>query len=176
MPMAIHYLLDKLPLVQKHWPITKPAQDSFLLLIICKAKDTWSNVYAIPIDRKDQNDFRLRCALFLELQFFMKIKVWGCRGSLPSPGPWKIIVYGGKYIHVSQWPKRHLDYLGWRFRQFSGLGKVVTAEVKELSCLTDFIFILIIHGFRFFFQPMYNPKNSSTSRRSSTTIEPLLTA
>jgi phosphoribosyl 1,2-cyclic phosphodiesterase len=101
----------------------------------------------------------------------MKIKVWGCRGSLPSPGP-ENNKYGGNTSCISVTVKDTLIILDGG----SGilrLGKAITPEVKELHVLLTHLHIDHTMGLGFF-QPLYNPNIQVHIWGPSTIVEPLL--
>lgn len=101
----------------------------------------------------------------------MKIKVWGCRGSLPSPGP-ENIRYGGNTSCVSVVKDDTLIILDGG-SGIQRLGKIITSEVRELHVLLTHLHIDHTMGLGFF-QPMYNPAIQVHLWGPSTTIEPLL--
>lgn len=84
----------------------------------------------------------------------MKVIVWGCRGSLPSPDP-ENIIYGGNTSCVSVAKDDTLIILDGG-SGMQRLGKVITPEIKELHILLTHLHIDHIMGLGFF-QPMYNP-------------------
>ncbi len=101
----------------------------------------------------------------------MKIKVWGCRGSLPSPGP-ENNKYGGNTSCISVTVKDTLIILDGG----SGilrLGKAIASEVKELHILLTHLHIDHTMGLGFF-QPLYNPNIQVHLWGPSTINEPLL--
>ncbi len=101
----------------------------------------------------------------------MKIKVWGCRGSLPSPGP-ENNIYGGNTSCVEVTKGDTLLILDGG-SGIQRLGKVIKPEVKELHVLLTHLHIDHTMGLGFF-QPMYNPAIQVHIWGPSTTIEPLL--
>lgn len=101
----------------------------------------------------------------------MKIKVWGCRGSLPSPGP-ENIRYGGNTSCVSVVKDDTLIILDGG-SGIQRLGKIITSEVRELHVLLTHLHIDHTMGLGFF-QPMYNPAIQVHLWGPSTTVEPLL--
>jgi len=101
----------------------------------------------------------------------MKIKVWGCRGSLPSPGP-ENNKYGGNTSCVAVTKNDTLIILDGG-SGIQRLGKIVTSEVKELHVLLTHLHIDHTMGLGFF-QPMYNPNIQVHLWGPSTVIEPLL--
>jgi len=101
----------------------------------------------------------------------MKVNVWGCRGSLPSPGP-ENIIYGGNTSCVSVAKDDTLIILDGG-SGIQRLGKVITPEIKELHVLLTHLHIDHTMGLGFF-QPMYNPNIQVHIWGPSTALEPLL--
>ncbi|MHA7131010.1 MBL fold metallo-hydrolase [Algoriphagus namhaensis] len=101
----------------------------------------------------------------------MKIKVWGCRGSLPSPGP-ENIVYGGNTSCV-QILKDDLCIILDGGSGIQRLGKVIGPEVKEIHILLTHLHIDHTMGLGFF-QPLYNPNVKVHFWGPATSVEPLL--
>jgi phosphoribosyl 1,2-cyclic phosphodiesterase len=101
----------------------------------------------------------------------MKIKVWGCRGSLPSPGP-EYNGYGGNTSCISVTKDDTLIILDGG-SGIQRLGKKIAPEVKELHILLTHLHIDHTMGLGFF-QPMYNPNIQVHLWGPSTSIESLL--
>jgi phosphoribosyl 1,2-cyclic phosphodiesterase len=101
----------------------------------------------------------------------MKIKVWGCRGSLPSPGP-ENIIYGGNTscVEVSKGDTLIILDGGSGIQR---LGKSLSPKVKELHVLLTHLHIDHTMGLGFF-QPLYNPNIQVHFWGPSTALEPLL--
>ncbi len=101
----------------------------------------------------------------------MKIKIWGCRGSLPSPGP-ENLVYGGNTSCVEISKGNTLIILdGGSGIQL--LGKTISSEIKEIHVILTHLHIDHTMGLGFF-QPLYNPNIQVHFWGPSTTVEPLL--
>ena len=85
----------------------------------------------------------------------MKIKIWGCRGSIPSPGPEKNI-YGGNTSCVQIIHDSTCIILdgGSGIRN---VGTILRPEIKEINLLLTHLHFDHIVGLGFF-QPFYNPK------------------
>ncbi len=84
----------------------------------------------------------------------MKIKVWGCRGSLPSPGP-ENYKFGG---NTSCFEVTHGD-TSIILDSGSGiqrLGRYLSTELKEIHILLTHLHIDHMMGLGFFL-PLYNP-------------------
>ncbi|GMQ31311.1 MBL fold metallo-hydrolase [Algoriphagus confluentis] len=84
----------------------------------------------------------------------MKVKVWGCRGSLPAPGP-ETVVYGGNTscVQVTQGETFLILDAGSGIQR---LGKYLNPKVKEIHILLTHLHIDHMMGLGFF-QPLYNP-------------------
>ena len=84
----------------------------------------------------------------------MKVKVWGCRGSLPAPGP-ENMVYGGNTscIQVTQGDTFIILDAGSGIQR---LGKYLSPSVKEIHILLTHLHIDHMMGLGFFL-PLYNP-------------------
>ncbi|MFC3880211.1 MBL fold metallo-hydrolase [Algoriphagus namhaensis] len=101
----------------------------------------------------------------------MKVKVWGCRGSLPSPGP-ENIVYGGNTSCV-QIIKDDLCVILDGGSGIQRLGKIIGPEVKEIHILLTHLHIDHTMGLGFF-QPLYNPNVKVHFWGPAGSVEPLL--
>lgn len=101
----------------------------------------------------------------------MKVKVWGCRGSLPSPGP-ENIVYGGNTSCV-QIIKDDLCIILDGGSGIQRLGKIIPQEVREIHILLTHLHIDHTMGLGFF-QPLYNPNVKVNFWGPATSVEPLL--
>lgn len=84
----------------------------------------------------------------------MKVKVWGCRGSLPSPGP-ENIIYGGNTSCIQIMDGETCIILDGG-SGIQRLGKILPQEVKEIHILLTHLHIDHTMGLGFF-QPLYNP-------------------
>ncbi|WP_051315168.1 MBL fold metallo-hydrolase [Algoriphagus terrigena] len=84
----------------------------------------------------------------------MKVKVWGCRGSLPSPGP-ENYTYGGNTscIQVTHGETCIILDSGSGIQR---LGKFITPAVREMHILLTHLHIDHTMGLGFF-APLYNP-------------------
>jgi phosphoribosyl 1,2-cyclic phosphodiesterase len=85
----------------------------------------------------------------------MKVKIWGCRGSLPSPGP-ENLRYGGNTscIQVIQEDTQVILDAGSGIVR---LGKFLSPEIKEVHIFLTHLHIDHTLGLGFFL-PLYNPK------------------
>ena len=85
----------------------------------------------------------------------MKVKVWGCRGSLPSPGP-ENVNYGGNTscIEVTHGDTCIILDAGSGIQR---LGKYLSPTVKEVHVLLTHLHIDHTMGLGFF-QPLFNPQ------------------
>lgn len=101
----------------------------------------------------------------------MKIKVWGCRGSLPSPGP-ENIVYGGNTSCVQILKDDQCIILDGG-SGIQRLGKIIGPEVKEIHILLTHLHIDHTMGLGFF-QPLYNPNVQVHLWGPAASVEPLL--
>lgn len=101
----------------------------------------------------------------------MIVKVWGCRGSLPSPGP-ENIVYGGNTSCVQVLYKDTCIVLDGG-SGIQRLGKFLKPEFKEIHILLTHLHIDHTMGLGFF-QPLYHPDVTVHLWGPSTTVEPLL--
>lgn len=84
----------------------------------------------------------------------MKIKVWGCRGSLPSPGP-ENYTYGGNTSCIQVTHKNSCIILD-AGSGIQRLGKFLSPEVREIHILLSHLHIDHTMGLGFFL-PLYNP-------------------
>lgn len=101
----------------------------------------------------------------------MIIKVWGCRGSLPSPGP-ENIIYGGNTSCVQVLYKDTCVILDGG-SGIQRLGKFLNPKIKEVHILLTHLHIDHTMGLGFF-QPLYHPDITVHLWGPSTTVEPLL--
>ncbi len=101
----------------------------------------------------------------------MKIKVWGCRGSLPSPGP-ENIVYGGNTSCI-QIIKDDMCIILDGGSGIQRLGKIISPEIQEIHILLTHLHIDHTMGLGFF-QPLYNPNTKVHFWGPATSVEPLL--
>lgn len=101
----------------------------------------------------------------------MKAKVWGCRGSLPSPGP-ENYNYGGNTscIQVTHQNECLILDAGSGIQR---LGKFLNPEVEEIHILLTHLHIDHTMGLGFFL-PLYNPKVKVHLYGPSTVGESLL--
>lgn len=101
----------------------------------------------------------------------MKAKVWGCRGSLPSPGP-ENYRYGGNTscIQVTHQDTCIILDAGSGIQR---LGKYLSPEVKEIHILLSHLHFDHTMGLGFFL-PLYNPKVKVHLWGPSSSSEPLL--
>ena len=85
----------------------------------------------------------------------MKVKIWGCRGSLPAPGP-ENMVYGGNTscIQVTQGDAFIILDAGSGIQR---LGKYLSPDIKEIHILLTHLHIDHMMGLGFFL-PLYNPE------------------
>jgi phosphoribosyl 1,2-cyclic phosphodiesterase len=84
----------------------------------------------------------------------MKIKIWGCRGSIPSPGSEKV-VYGGNTSCV-QIIHDHTCIILDGGSGIQNVGMALGSEIKEVHLLLTHLHIDHIIGLGFFI-PFYNP-------------------
>lgn len=84
----------------------------------------------------------------------MKIKIWGCRGSLPAPGP-ETVIYGGNTSCVQVTHENTFIILD-AGSGIQRLGKYLNPKVKEIHILLTHLHIDHMMGLGFF-QPLYNP-------------------
>ncbi|GMQ26867.1 MBL fold metallo-hydrolase [Algoriphagus sp. oki45] len=84
----------------------------------------------------------------------MKVKIWGCRGSLPAPGP-ETMVYGGNTscVQITHGDTFIILDAGSGIQR---LGKYLNPQVKEIHILLTHLHIDHMMGLGFF-QPLYNP-------------------
>lgn len=84
----------------------------------------------------------------------MKVKVWGCRGSLPSPGP-ENYRFGGNTscYHVTHGDTCIILDSGSGIQR---LGRYLSSELKEIHILLSHLHIDHTMGLGFFL-PLYNP-------------------
>ena len=101
----------------------------------------------------------------------MKIKVWGCRGSLPSPDP-ENYKYGGNTSCV-QVIHRDTCIILDAGSGIHRLGKHVSPEIREIHILLTHLHIDHTMGLGFFL-PLYNPKVTVHLWGPSATVETLL--
>lgn len=101
----------------------------------------------------------------------MKIKVWGCRGSLPSPGPEKNF-YGGNTSCVQVTHGKTCIVLDGG-SGIQRLGAHLNAEYTDLHILLTHLHIDHTMGLGFFL-PLYNPNINVHMWGPSTSVEPLL--
>lgn len=85
----------------------------------------------------------------------MKITIWGCRGSLPSPGPEKNIFGGNTSCVQLEYKNTCLILDGGSGIQ--RLGAILDPKIKEVNILLTHLHMDHIMGLGFF-QPMYNSK------------------
>lgn len=101
----------------------------------------------------------------------MKVTVWGCRGSLPSPGPEKN-KYGGNTSCVQVEYKDTCIVLDGG-SGIQRLGATFDDKYKDIHILLTHLHIDHTMGLGFFL-PLYNPNVQVHLWGPSTTIEPLL--
>lgn len=101
----------------------------------------------------------------------MNITVWGCRGSLPSPGPEKN-VYGGNTSCVQVMHKDTCIILDGG-SGIQRLGSYLKNDVKEVHILLTHLHIDHTMGLGFFL-PLYNPAVKVHLWGPATTVESLL--
>lgn len=101
----------------------------------------------------------------------MTITVWGCRGSLPSPGPEKN-EYGGNTSCVQVMHKGTCIILDGG-SGIQRLGTTIRNDVKELHILLTHLHIDHTMGLGFFL-PLYNPNIKVHLWGPATSDEPLL--
>ena len=101
----------------------------------------------------------------------MKIKVWGCRGSLPAPGP-ENQRYGGNTscIQVTHGDTCIILDGGSGILR---LGKFLSPEIKEIHLLLSHLHMDHTMGLGFFL-PLYNPQIKVHIYGPSTSNEPLV--
>lgn len=101
----------------------------------------------------------------------MKVKVWGCRGSLPSPGP-ENYNYGGNTscIQVTQGNACIILDSGSGIQR---LGKYLSPDIREIHILLTHLHIDHTMGLGFFL-PLYNPDITIHIWGPATSGEPLL--
>jgi len=101
----------------------------------------------------------------------MKITVWGCRGSLPSPDP-ENFKYGGNTscVQVMHGDTCIILDAGSGIQR---LGKYLNPEIKEIHILLTHLHIDHTMGLGFFL-PLYNPNVTVHLYGPSATVEPLL--
>ena len=85
----------------------------------------------------------------------MKITIWGCRGSMPSPGPEKI-KYGGNTSCVQVEHEDTCLILDGG-SGIQGLGNALNPETRVINLLLTHLHIDHIMGLGYF-KPFYNPK------------------
>lgn len=102
----------------------------------------------------------------------MRIKIWGCRGSLPAPGP-ENVKYGGNTSCVELWHENTQLILdagsGIRQLDFSRI-----PEGSQVNILLTHLHLDHIMGLGFFL-PLYSPKNKVTIWGPSSIREDLYT-
>ncbi|WP_111671297.1 MBL fold metallo-hydrolase [Algoriphagus litoralis] len=101
----------------------------------------------------------------------MKVKVWGCRGSLPAPGP-ENKIYGGNTSCIQVMHGEACIILDGG----SGilrLGKYLSPEITEVHVLLSHLHMDHTMGLGFF-APLYNPKITVHLYGPSTSNEPLV--
>jgi phosphoribosyl 1,2-cyclic phosphodiesterase len=101
----------------------------------------------------------------------MKINVWGCRGSLPSPDP-ENYKYGGNTSCVQVTHEDTCIILDGG-SGIQRLGKHLGPEIKEIHILLTHLHIDHTMGLGFFL-PLYNPNVIVHLWGPSATVEPLL--
>lgn len=101
----------------------------------------------------------------------MKVKVWGCRGSLPAPGP-ENATYGGNTSCIQITHGNTCIVLDGG----SGilrLGKYLSPEIREIHVLLSHLHMDHTMGLGFF-APLYNPNIKVHLYGPSTSNEPLV--
>ena len=85
----------------------------------------------------------------------MKVKIWGCRGSLPSPGP-ENLRYGGNTscVQITHEKSQLILDAGSGIMR---LGKFLSPDLSEIHILLTHLHIDHTLGLGFFL-PLYNPK------------------
>lgn len=101
----------------------------------------------------------------------MIIKIWGCRGSLPSPGP-ENVIYGGNTSCIQVQNKDTCIILDGG-SGIQRLGKYLDPSITEVHILLTHLHIDHTMGLGFF-QPLYNPDVTVHLWGPSTTVEPLI--
>ena len=101
----------------------------------------------------------------------MKVKVWGCRGSLPAPGP-ENATYGGNTscIQVTHGETCIILDGGSGILR---LGKYLSPDITEVHVLLSHLHLDHTMGLGFF-TPLYNPKIAVHLYGPSTSNEPLV--
>jgi phosphoribosyl 1,2-cyclic phosphodiesterase len=101
----------------------------------------------------------------------MKVKVWGCRGSLPAPGP-ENATYGGNTscIQVTHGETCIILDGGSGILR---LGKYLSPDITEVHVLLSHLHMDHTMGLGFF-APLYNPKIAVHLYGPSTSNEPLV--
>lgn len=101
----------------------------------------------------------------------MKVKVWGCRGSLPASGP-ENAIYGGNTscIQVSHGNTNIILDGGSGILR---LGKYLSPDIKEIHLLLSHLHMDHTMGLGFF-APLYNPNIKVHLYGPSTSNEPLV--
>ncbi|RIW17000.1 MBL fold metallo-hydrolase [Algoriphagus lacus] len=101
----------------------------------------------------------------------MKVKIWGCRGSLPSSGP-ENYIYGGNTscVQVTHGDTCIILDAGSGIQR---LGRFLGPEVREIHILLTHLHIDHTMGLGFFL-PMYNPNVNVHLWGPSASGEPLL--
>lgn len=102
----------------------------------------------------------------------MKVKVWGCRGSLPTPGP-ENTTYGGNTscIQVTHGSTTIVLDGGSGILR---LGKYLNPDIQEIHVLLTHLHMDHTMGLGFF-PPLYNPNIKVHLYGPSTSNEPLVT-
>ncbi|SFN58227.1 Phosphoribosyl 1,2-cyclic phosphodiesterase [Algoriphagus ornithinivorans] len=101
----------------------------------------------------------------------MNIKVWGCRGSLPSPGP-ENNKYGGNTSCVQVYDEDTCIILD-AGSGIQRLGRFLSPEIKEIHILLTHLHIDHTMGLGFFL-PLYNPTVEVHLWGPSSSTDPLL--
>ncbi|TDQ16240.1 ribonuclease BN (tRNA processing enzyme) [Algoriphagus boseongensis] len=85
----------------------------------------------------------------------MKVKIWGCRGSLPAPGP-ENVIYGGNTscVQITHGDTFIVLDAGSGIQR---LGKYMNPNVKEIHILLTHLHIDHMMGLGFFL-PLYDPE------------------
>lgn len=101
----------------------------------------------------------------------MKVKVWGCRGSLPAPGP-ENAIYGGNTscIQVTHGDTCIILDGGSGILR---LGKYLSPDIREIHLLLSHLHLDHTMGLGFF-TPLYNPNIKVHIYGPSTSNEPLV--